>query len=143
MTTELRTYVRPIAAALAVLAIAVWPLPASAELVPATGARLELVQRSGDVHVRGYTRQDGTYVPPHWRSRPDGNPSNNYSFPGNTNPYTSKVAPGNPSTYLRNYSGRGSSVTVESSPSDQMRPGETRIRPDGSIHVAPIPEAGR
>jgi hypothetical protein len=136
MTTH--SYVRPLAAAIAAVVISVLPLPTSAEPAAVGVAGVELAQRSGDVHVRGYTRKDGTYVQPHWRSRPDGNPSNNYSFPGNTNPYTGKVAPGNPSTY-----GRGSSATVESSPRDEMRPGETRIRPDGSIYVAPIPEVGR
>lgn len=55
------------------------------------------------VHVRGYYRKDGTYVQPHYRSSPDGNPYNNYSYPGNVNPYTGKVATGNPSTYLANY----------------------------------------
>ena len=30
------------------------------------------------VSVRGYTRSDGTYVNPHIRSYPDGNPYNNY-----------------------------------------------------------------
>ena len=48
------------------------------------------------VRVDGYVRKDGTYVAPHYRSNPDGNPYNNWSFPGNTNPYTGKVAPGNP-----------------------------------------------
>ncbi|MFA6280231.1 MAG: hypothetical protein WC612_05520 [Bdellovibrionales bacterium] len=31
-----------------------------------------------DVYVNGYSRQDGTYVEPHYRSAPDGNPYNNY-----------------------------------------------------------------
>lgn len=62
----------------------------------------------GNVYVRGYRRKDGTYVRPHYRSRPDGNLYNNFLFPGNVNPYTGKVAPGNPDTYLRNYQGRGS-----------------------------------
>jgi hypothetical protein len=57
------------------------------------------------VSVKGYYRKDGTYVAPHYRSNPDGNPYNNWSFPGNTNPYTGKVAPGNPDTYLKNYYG--------------------------------------
>lgn len=55
------------------------------------------------VRVKGYYRKNGTYVQPHYRSKPDGNPYNNYSFPGNSNPYTGKVATGNPSTYLNNY----------------------------------------
>ena len=33
---------------------------------------------AGDVHVRGYTRADGTYVRPHVRSAPDSSLSNNY-----------------------------------------------------------------
>lgn len=67
------------------------------------------------VYVRGYTRKDGTYVQPHYRSNPDGNPYNNWSYPGNTNPYTDKVASGNPDTYLRNYYDRTPSVPSYSS----------------------------
>jgi hypothetical protein len=43
-----------------------------------------------DVHVRGYYRKNGTYVRPHMRSNPDGNPWNNWSTLGNRNPYTGK-----------------------------------------------------
>jgi len=60
------------------------------------------------VKVKGYYRKDGTYVSPHTRSRPDGNPYNNYSFPGNYNPNTGKISTGNPETYLRNYYNRNS-----------------------------------
>ncbi|MHB1001856.1 MAG: hypothetical protein ACYC27_21665 [Armatimonadota bacterium] len=42
------------------------------------------------VYVKGYTRKDGTYVAPHYRSAPDGNFSNNWSTKGNVNPYTGK-----------------------------------------------------
>jgi hypothetical protein len=56
-----------------------------------------------DEYIRGYYRQDGTYVAPHYRSSPDSNPYNNFSYPGNTNPYTGKVAPGNPESYLQRY----------------------------------------
>ena len=55
------------------------------------------------VYVKGYTKKNGTYVEPHYRSSPDKNPYNNYSFPGNTNPYTGKTSTGNPDTYLDNY----------------------------------------
>jgi hypothetical protein len=41
---------------------------------------------AGDVHVRGYTRSDGTYVKPHVRSAPDSTRANNYG-PGNAGPY--------------------------------------------------------
>jgi hypothetical protein len=62
-----------------------------------------------DEYVRGHYRKDGTYVTPHYRSSPDGNPYNNFSFPGNTNPYTGTIAPGNPDTYLRRYNNSGGS----------------------------------
>jgi hypothetical protein len=44
-----------------------------------------------DQYVRGYTRKDGTYVQGHMRSDPDSTVTNNYSFSGNTNPYTGSV----------------------------------------------------
>lgn len=74
------------------------------------------------VHVNGYYRSNGTYVQPHYRSSPDGNPYNNYSFPGNVNPYTGKVATGNPDTYLYNYYNRNSHTTPQTSysPSNGM-----------------------
>lgn len=60
--------------------------------------------------VRGYYRSDGTYVPPHQRTNPDGNPYNNYGFPGNYNPNTGRTTPGDPGVYLERYYGtpRGS-----------------------------------
>src|SRR6185437_11450704 len=39
-------------------------------------------------HVNGYYRSNGTYVQPYTRSAPDSTVRNNYSFQGNTNPYT-------------------------------------------------------
>ena len=57
--------------------------------------------------MKGYYRKDGTYVRPHVRSNPDGNPYNNWSYPGNVNPYTGKVATGNPETYLKKYRKNG------------------------------------
>ena len=69
----------------------------------------DIQEAEAAVRVKGYYRKDGTYVKPHYRSNPDGNPYNNWSFPGNVNPYTGKVAPGNPDTYLKNYNKSGSS----------------------------------
>lgn len=69
-----------------------------------------VVSVDAQVHVKGYYRKDGTYVQPHWRSSPDGNPYNNWSYPGNVNPYTGKVAGGNSSTYLNNYYHRNGRV---------------------------------
>lgn len=48
------------------------------------------------VYVDGYTRQDGTMVPSHYRSDPDGNPFNNFSTRGNYNPYTGQRGTVNP-----------------------------------------------
>ena len=65
---------------------------------------------AAQTYVQGYTRQDGTYVQGHWRSSPDNSPHNNYSYPGNTNPYTGKTATGNPDTYLQQYYGSSSRI---------------------------------
>jgi hypothetical protein len=66
----------------------------------------------GLVWVRGYFRKDGTYVRPHFRTAPDGIPYNSFSFPGNYNPNTGKITPGNPSTYLERYYNRKSSTYI-------------------------------
>jgi hypothetical protein len=53
------------------------------KFVLATLAALSIAAVSGaasaDVYVNGYYRSDGTYVQPHVRTNPDGNPYNNYS----------------------------------------------------------------
>lgn len=51
-----------------------------------------------DEWVSGYVRKDGTYVQPHYRSSPDNNVYNNYSYKGNTNPYTGQVGTNNSTT---------------------------------------------
>lgn len=43
-----------------------------------------------DVRVRGYTRRDGTYVAPHYRSSPNSTKMDNWSTRGNVNPYTGR-----------------------------------------------------
>lgn len=55
--------------------------------------------------VRGYYRKNGTYVAPHYRSNPDGNPYNNWSTRGNVNPYTGAIGTKNPapSSHGRGY----------------------------------------
>jgi hypothetical protein len=40
--------------------------------------------------VHGYTRKNGTYVAPHYRSNRDHSKLNNWSSKGNSNPYTGK-----------------------------------------------------
>ncbi len=40
--------------------------------------------------VKGYTKSNGTYVAPHYRSSPNSYKLDNYSTKGNYNPYTGK-----------------------------------------------------
>ncbi len=69
------------------------------------------------VYVSGYYRSNGTYVNGYERTAPDGNPYNNYSYPGNYNPNTGSITGGSDSTYLNNYYSSGSSgSTYYSSP---------------------------
>ena len=41
-----------------------------------------------DVGVKGYYRNNGTYVPPHYRSNPNNTTDDNWSTKGNRNPST-------------------------------------------------------
>jgi hypothetical protein len=94
--------------------------------------------KGGSVSVRGYTRKDGTYVSPHYRSAPDGNPYNNWSYPGNVNPYTGKVAPGNPDIYLENYYNKKGTKTY----SPYTSPSLPSSQPKDSIpNYNPLPDS--
>lgn len=42
------------------------------------------------IKVSGYTRKDGTYVQPYFRTAPNSTNQDNFSTKGNTNPYTGK-----------------------------------------------------
>lgn len=96
---------------------------------------LPIASADAQVRVRGYFRRDGTYVQPHMRSAPDGNPYNNWSFPGNVNPYTGETAKADPETYLRNYYQRnGGSSTGTTSNSDvslKVVPALPRVEREG------------
>jgi hypothetical protein len=39
-------------------------------------------------YTQGYTRQNGTYLVPHFSSSPNGTNKDNYATQGNTNPFT-------------------------------------------------------
>ena len=41
--------------------------------------------------VKGYTKKNGTYVAPSYRSSPNSNKYDNYSTKGNYNPYSGKI----------------------------------------------------
>lgn len=47
-------------------------------------------------YVRGYTKSNGTYVQPHYRTSPNSTRSDNYSSQGNYNPYSGQVGTVNP-----------------------------------------------
>jgi len=64
---------------------------ASAVLITALPALAQTPQ-----YNNGYTRRDGSYVAPHYSTRPDSTPYNNYSTQGNTNPYTGQRGYVNP-----------------------------------------------
>ena len=49
-----------------------------------------------DTHVKGYTKSNGTYVEPHYRSSPNSNTYDNYGTKGNSNPYTGQQGTQNP-----------------------------------------------
>lgn len=42
-------------------------------------------------YVNGYSRSNGTYVQGHYQSDRDGTVTNNYSYEGNSNPYSGRV----------------------------------------------------
>lgn len=46
--------------------------------------------------VKGYTKKNGTYVAPHYKSTPNKSKFDNYSTKGNINPYTGKKGSVNP-----------------------------------------------
>ena len=51
---------------------------------------------NSDVNVKGYYKNNGTYVPQHYRSNPNSTTNDNWSTKGNTNPYTGKKGTQNP-----------------------------------------------
>lgn len=46
--------------------------------------------------VRGYTKKNGTYVAPHYKSSPNKSKFDNYSTKGNINPFNGKKGTVNP-----------------------------------------------
>lgn len=60
------------------------------KLIALVGMVLLLVAgiAAADQYVRGYTKKDGTYVQPHYRSSPNNSYNDNWSVKPNSNPYT-------------------------------------------------------
>jgi hypothetical protein len=68
------------------------------------------------VFVPDYFRSDGTLVKAHLRSHPDHSPINNFSYPGNLNPFTGEVASGDPMAYLSHYDASFQNVLQHANP---------------------------
>lgn len=49
-----------------------------------------------DTYVRGYEKQNGTYVEPHYQTSPNNTQLDNWSTKGNVNPYTGASGYKNP-----------------------------------------------
>ncbi len=49
-----------------------------------------------DEYVHGYTRSNGTYVEPYYKTSPNSSTFDNYSTKGNVNPYTGQEGTKNP-----------------------------------------------
>jgi hypothetical protein len=58
------------------------------KMILAAMLTLTALSTQADQSVRGYIRQDGTYVQPHFQTAPNQNRYDNYSSQGNANPYT-------------------------------------------------------
>ena len=51
---------------------------------------------NADDYVHGYTRSNGTYVEPYYKTSPNSTTFDNYSTQGNVNPYTGEAGTKNP-----------------------------------------------
>ena len=73
---------------------------------------------SGSVYVHGYTRSNGTYVQPHYRSAPDESQDDNWTTRGNVNPYTGQEGTREPPpTYSTGNNYRDNGIDRDSSDS--------------------------
>jgi hypothetical protein len=73
-------------------------------------ASVALSNAQGYHYVRPYYRHDGTPVQGHYQTNPDGIRSNNWSYPGNVNPFTGEV--GRTHTMPRGYSSGSNDLDV-------------------------------
>ena len=71
-------------------------------------------------YVNGYYKSNGTYVQPHYRTSPDSNPYNNYSYPGNYNPNKGTTTKGSQSSYLNNYNSKSYGSSSKSKKSNNL-----------------------
>lgn len=81
------------------------------------------VLAQGYHYEQGYTRQDGTYVAPHYQTNPNDTRMDNWSTRGNTNPFTGQ--PGTQNPYAPQYNPPPAyPLNTQSSygPRDRIRP---------------------
>lgn len=73
-------------------------------------------------YSRGYVRQDGTYVAPHYQTNPNTTRMDNYSTQGNVNPYNGRAGTVNPYAQTQSnpmgspYNNQRSGVVVSPNP---------------------------
>jgi|TARA_B100000315_G_scaffold238450_1_gene256256 hypothetical protein len=72
-------------------------------VILAAGLFIFANEADAQTYVNGYYKSNGTYVSGYLRTSPDSSPYNNYSYPGNYNPNTSRITTGSQSSYLNNY----------------------------------------
>jgi hypothetical protein len=80
-----------------------------AALIAAAVSAFTFAPAQADTYVHGYTRNNGTYVAPHYRSSPDNSYNNNWSVQGNINPHTGAYG-----THAPRYETPGSSLALPS-----------------------------
>ncbi|MCH5347574.1 MAG: hypothetical protein J1E63_10705 [Muribaculaceae bacterium] len=83
-------------------------------------------------YVNGYTKSNGTYVPGHYRSKPNSTNRDNYSTQGNRNPYNGNSGYRAPD-YSSGASNYGSGHTIHTGP----RGGQYYINSKGNKTYVP------
>jgi len=81
----------PIIHILLVILVLLFFSPFKAEARGGSGRGYSSRSSHSSVHVKSYTKKDGTHVQAHNRSRANGTTQDNWSHKGNVNPYTGKV----------------------------------------------------
>ena len=96
---------------------------------------------SAQVHVRGYTKKDGTYVAPHERTAPNHTNLDNYSTKGNVNPYTGQPGTKEPEPY--GYSSLRPAPPLQPAPPPQPLQPLQPIQPLPNPYALPQPSTNR
>lgn len=91
-------------------------------LIPSLAMAARNRQSADDVYVGGYTRRDGTYVQPHYRSRPNANKWDNYNYQPSQPQYNPASKVNRSSNWYQPHPGRlNDSNPYNDSPSQQKQ----------------------